>query len=61
MFVINKYIFIKITELEAIIAKDNTSPVQTNSLTHHVLAVKYRKFQWKAWESYKVSAITKEK
>lgn len=39
--------------------KDNKSSVQTKKALKTML--KYRRFQWKAWESFKVSAIAKEK
>lgn len=41
--------------------KDNKSSVQTKKALKTMLGVKYRRFQWKAWESFKVSAIAKEK
>lgn len=41
--------------------KDNKSSVQTKKALKTMLGVKYGRFQWKAWESFKVSAIAKEK
>lgn len=41
--------------------KDNKSSVQTKKALKTMLGVKYRRFQWKAWESFKISAIAKEK
>lgn len=41
--------------------KDNKSSVQTKKALKTMLGVKYGRFQWKAWESFKVSAIAKGK
>lgn len=41
--------------------KDNKSSVQTKKALKTMLGVKYGRFQWKAWESFKISAIAKEK